>query len=339
MPKSKTVLEPSNREIAFAGLRTRYKDIHEPYKVEPVSSENVLSTPSLSLNLLCGQDRGIRMGSIVHVYGLRGSLKTWIGWEMAREAQQKWPEKVIAVIDTERRSDLYQVQKLIDVNFEPYDTGVPRVVYRRPEHAEEAWEMIGNFAASGHFSLIVLDSATALRSKSEVDNPDFSLGQVGNAARINSAALKKYAPVIESSGTILWGINQQRVLSIQPLVTKGPTGGEAWGFYATHEFKISRISHEHDTKNQKLKIESKKMKYAWGDKEVEIPIILGHGIDVEGDIVEAGVEAGIIEKSGSWYKYQGENLAQGVPKSAEILRDKPELKAEISELILAMAKD
>lgn len=338
--KNKQTETDNSREAVFTALQSRYKDILDSYSVKPVSQEDILPTPSMSLNLLCGKDKGIRKGSIVHWWGLKGSLKSTFAWQMIAQSQAKWPDKINAYIDTELGSDLHHVTKDIGVNLDPFETGVPRVIYRRPSCAEEAWEMIGALAATGHMGVIVLDSGTAMRSKSVVDNPDFTLGQVGTAARINSAALQKYAPMIIETGTILWGINQIRVTGIQPVVQKGPTGGEAWGFYCSHEVKVTRLSHDKPTElNQTLSLNTKKMRYAWGDREVEVPVILGKGVNIEADIIDAAVEAGIIQKSGSWYNYGETRLGQGLPNAGQFLREHPDTLEEISEAILSMATE
>lgn len=318
-------------------LKKKYKDIMEPTVVEEVRPEDVLQFPGLSMNLLCGNDRGIRKGSVVHWWGPRGALKTTTMLEMIREAQAKWPEKICAIIDLECRIDLYNATKDLNVNTEPYSTGVPRLIYRRPETVEDAWEMVDAFASSGHFSFIGFDSATAGRSKNEVENPDFSLGQVGNAARINSAALKKYSPVISASGTILWGINQERIVMVQPIVQKGPTGGAAWGFYCTQEFHTTRITREAEDLNQELEIKSEKMKWGPSQRKIYVPILLGKGIKAEADIIRVASEAKVVDKNGSWYSYHDTRLGQGEDNAAEYLKQNPNLMEEIKEQVYDLA--
>lgn len=335
--KSDEQLSTSNIETSFAALNKKHGGgLDKPPAIEPVSSEDVLPTPSVALNLLCGPDHGIRKGSIVHWYGPESSLKTWLGLEMCREAQIKWEDKIVAVIDTEFRIDMYQATNLIGVNVEPFDTGVPRFIYRRPHTAEEAWELIGDFAASGHFSFILLDSNSTMRSKAVYENPEFSLGQVGSAARINSAALQKYAPTIAESGTILWAVSQMRIVSMMPVVTKGPTGGAAWNYYATHEFKCERVAKERESSDQDLQIFAKKMKWSQSLRECEVPIIMGHGVNKEKDIINVAIDLGIMEQNSSWIKYKGENIGQGKDKSAEVLLNNPDLSKEVLDAIYSL---
>lgn len=335
MPKvsAKESTSPSNLEATFAALAKKHAGLKEPPKIETVSPEDIVQTPSVSVNLLCGPDQGIRKGSIVHWYGPESSLKSWFALEMCREAQKKWPEKIVAYIDTEYRVDLSLATELIGVNVEPMETGVPRFIYRRPDNAEQAWEEIGDFAASGHFSLIVLDSNSAMRSKAVAESPEFSLGQVGSAARINSAALQKYAPTIVKSGTILWAISQTRITSVQPVVTKGPTGGAAWAFYATHEFKCEKATKERGEESQELQIYAKKMKYSRSLLDCLVPVVLGHGVNVPADVLLRGVEKGVVERAGAFYKYNGTLLGQGINNACETLIDKPEIQTEILQKI------
>jgi recombination protein RecA len=339
LPRVKIEETFSDREAAFAALEKKYKDIKHPPTVEPAKPEDILHFPGLSLNLLCGADHGIRKGSIVHWWGKPGALKTTIALSMARQAQLKWPDKTVAYIDTECRVDLYNASKILGLETEAYDTGVPRLIYRRPETGEEAWEIIAALAATGFVSLIVLDSGTAMRSKSVVENPDFSTGQVGMAARINSAAFNKYAPLFPSTGTILWGINQERIVSIQPIVQIGPTGGGAWEFYDTHEFHVKRVSKTQESLHQDLVIRSEKIKWGPSQRTIEVPILLGQGIKAEADIIRVAEEAKVVDKNGTWYAYQGVNIGQGEDKAAQYLKENPNLKEEIISQVYELAAD
>ena len=341
MPKQKiNTAELDSREAQFNALQAKYKDIKEPLTIEPVSPDDVLSLPGVSLNLLCGKDRGIRKGSIVHYWGPRGSLKTTLALEAVREAQRKWPEKSTAYLDTEYRVDLHLANKQVGVNTQHFDEdGVPRFLYRRPATAEDTWELIGDLAASQQFSIIVLDSATAMPGRAELESGEFTLGQVGAAARANSAGLRKYSHAIISSGTILWIINQTRITSVMPVVTIGPTGGNALGFFTTHEFKCERITREREDVHQDIQILSTKMKYTLGMREARIPVMLGKGINQEADIIQAATEAGVVQRAGAYYKYMGEILGQGLEKASEALQANQQLRTELTEQIYELAND
>ena len=329
MPKLAKPTVDTENKIQLATLKGKYKDLLDMPSTEPLEHTSILPTPSVQINDLTGPDKGIRKGSIVHWYGPKGSLKTWFALEMCREAQKKWPDKIAAYIDSEYRVDLNIATAKIGVTTDVNEDGQPSFIYRRPRSAEEAWEMVLDFCNSGLFSIIVIDSLASMRAKAENENDAIALGQVGLGARINSAALRKVAPLVEESGTILWLINQERIIQVQPIVMKGPTGGAAPGFYATHEFKAQRISREKNEEARTLSIISEKMKYALGLREIEVPIILGHGINAEADLIEFACEKGVVLKNSSWFSIEGDKIGQGLENSAEVLRNNPALRERI----------
>ncbi len=155
MPKSKKseplTIDIADRKSAFNALRLKYPDIENPYKIKKVSQDDVLSTPSISLNRLCGEDNGIRKGSIVLTYGPYGSFKTSLALQMIKQAQDKWPEKSTAFIDTEYCTDFFLAQQNMGINWEPFEDGSPRIVNSKPAAAEDLWELIGTMAATGQF--------------------------------------------------------------------------------------------------------------------------------------------------------------------------------------------
>lgn len=296
---------------------------------EPVGPEDILQTPSVGLNLICGKDHGIRKGSIVLWYGPESSLKSWIALEMCREAQKKWPDKIVAYIDAEYRVDMETATKLVGVNIEPHDTGVPRFVYRRPNSAEEAWTEMGAFFKSGLFSLVVLDSNTALRSTKAVEEADFELDQIGIDARVSSAALRKYAPDIVESGTILWTISQLRTEKKGQHMVDGATGGKAWKFYPTHEFQIKIAEKKPGEEEEILKVFTKKNKFSRSLLTHEIPVVMGRGIDQEADLILTAVGEGFATQKGAYFYYKDTTLGQGLAKASKFIQENPEIKAQI----------
>lgn len=281
------------------------------------------------MNIICGKDQGIRKGSIVLWYGPYSSFKSWIALEMCREAQKKWPDKIVAYFDTEYRVDMEVATKLVGINVEPHENGVPRFIYIRPDTAEETWEQIGDFTSSGLFSIIVLDSNTAMRSRKIVEESEFKHGEIGAAARISSAALQKYAPKFVESGTILWTISQERVESKGPFMVQAPTGGQAWRFYATHEFRVEGVTNKKGEEDQEIQIYVKKNKFSPSLLTVKVPMVMGVGIYQEADIIKTAVSYGLARQSGAYYYYGEQTLGQGMDNSAAFLLDHPEVKAEI----------
>ena len=331
MPRTKKTenltVNIADRKSAFNTLRLKYPDIENPYKASKVSSDNVLSTPSVSLNKLCGEDNGIRKGSIVLTYGPYGSFKSSLALQMIRQAQEKWPDKSTAFIDTEYCVDFFLAQQNMGINMEPFEDGAPRIVNSKPEAAEAVWELIGAMAATGQFSIIVLDSITAMRAKATVEEADFTLGQLGLAARVTSAALNKYEPLFPITGTILWLTSQERTLDIKTGAV-GPSGGKALPFSCTHIFKLEGIDRSREEHQRKIKVFTQKMKWTKPFRLAEIPVTLGKGLDSDADLINNAIQEGLIERSASWIVI-GEEKMQGMERAKEYLENNPEIKASL----------
>lgn len=329
----------SDRVAAFNTLKAKHPTIALPIeKVEPVKPEDCLPTPSLQINIAT-KDGGIRPGSIVEWYGPEGSLKTWIALEMCREAQNKWADKVVGYIDVEQRVDLYSAATTIGIAMEPFEDGVPRFDYYPKPHddipsLEEIVNRVYNMIQSGLYSLIVIDSIAAMMTTVEKTNEDITHVQVAGAPLALSKAFRKIGPACARTGTILWVTNQWRtsftMVGGRSIAKKEPSGGLALRYAATHRFRCERMEKERESDTSALQILSEKIKYGPSMTVNEVPIVLGHGIDQEKDILMAAADAGVIEKTAQGrYFFEGAQFAHGENKAAQVLIDNPEMTRKI----------
>jgi recombination protein RecA len=333
--KSKTLpIEiPADRASQITALRGKYKDILEAPVIEPVTSDQVLRTPSHHINDLIGRDDGIRQGSVITWYGPQGSLKTWVGLEMCREAQLKWPDKIVAYIDCEFRVDMTSATEAIGVNVEPFEDGTPRFIYRRLQCCEDVWQMVYDFAATRQFSFIAIDSVSALLPRKVMDESEMKIPQIGHLARLHSAILPQISTHMVTTDTILWMISQERINQIEPIVEYGWQGGNAVGFYSSHIFRSRRMPKVWEDTTRELTIWLEKNKYGMNLRKTTIPIVLGRGINTEGDLLLFASEVGAIQKAGSWYKFDGDQIGQGLEQCSRIIRDNPALAEKITAKI------
>ncbi len=166
-----------------------------------------------------------------------------------------------------------------------------------------------------------------MRAKATVEESNFTLGQLGLAARVTSAALNKYEPIFPITGTILWLTSQERILDIKTGL-KGPSGGNALPFSCTHIIKLEGVDRSREDKQRKIKVFTQKLKWAKPFQVAEIPVELGKGLDSDADLVNNVIEVGIIEQAGSWIKI-GEEKMQGMPKAKEYLANNPGIKERL----------
>ena len=333
MPKKKKAIEGNEINSVQAAFNSLGLSSAEISAVDP---NEVLRSPSTGLNLALGKDKGFRKGSIVQWYGPEGVFKTWVALEMCREAQKKWPDKAVAYVDVEYRVDVVTAATDVGVNFEHLpNTTVPACLYLRPDNAEEAWDNVLQMARSGAFSLIVVDSIKSMVSKAQLENddPDKVLGQVGAAARLNSAILPMVAQACVKSGTIVWLINQERIVSVHPVPKVSYPGGGALGFYPTHIISVEYMPRPADAEETKLIILTEKNKYGTPRQKLEVPVIFGHGIDAEGDLVEVAVGRGLLTKNGSWYYAGDQRIGQGRRQAGDYLRANPGLLQSVTAAI------
>ena len=326
-----------NTDITNAGkekaIEEAFKQIYKTYGEgsvmrlgdAPKQTVDVVSTGAMSLDMALGIG-GIPRGRITEIYGPESSGKTTVALHIIAEAQKNGGE--VAFIDAEHALDPVYARNLgVDID---------RLVVSQPDDGEQALEITEALARSGAFDVIVIDSVAALVPKAEIAGV-MGESHVGLHARLMSQALRKLTGVLNKSNTAAVFINQIRekvgVIYGNPEVT---TGGRALKFYASIRIDIRRVEAIKDGTNflgNRTKAKIVKNKMAPPFKEAEFDIVFGEGISKEGNVLDAAVELDIVEKSGSWFSYNGERLGQGRDKVKELFKSNPELMEEISQKI------
>ncbi|MBI5546100.1 MAG: recombinase RecA [Deltaproteobacteria bacterium] len=286
----------------------------------------VISTGSLGLDLALGVG-GMPRGRIVEVYGPESSGKTTLALHVVAEAQRAGG--VCAYIDAEHALDLGYARKL-GVKSED-------LLLSQPDHGEQALEIVDMLVRSNALDVVVIDSVAALVPKAELEG-EMGDAHMGIQARLMSQALRKLTATCSKSKTLVIFINQLRmkigVMFGNPETT---TGGNALKFYASMRLDIRRVGAIKDGENvvgNRTRVKVAKNKVASPFKETEFDILYGQGVSLTGEVVDLGVEAGIIEKSGSWFSYNGDRVGQGREAAKQYLVDHPEVLQAIRQRLL-----
>jgi recombination protein RecA len=292
---------------------------------EVVDDIQVVSTGSLGLDIALGVG-GLPRGRVVEIYGPESSGKTTLTLQVIAEMQKLGG--TCAFIDAEHALDPQYAQKL-GVNLQ-------ELLISQPDTGEQALEIADALVRSGSVELIVIDSVAALTPKAEIE------GEMGDSlpglqARLMSQALRKLTGTIKRTNTLVIFINQIRmkigVMFGNPETT---TGGNALKFYASVRLDIRRtgsIKKGEEVIGSETKVKVVKNKVAPPFKSAQFDILYGEGISREGEIVDMGSEADIVQKSGAWYAYKGEKIGQGKDNAREYLREHPEIAHEIENKI------
>lgn len=291
----------------------------------------VISTGSIGLDTALGIG-GLPRGRIIEIYGPESSGKTTIATHVIAEAQKKGG--MCAIIDAEHAFDSAYAQKLgVDVD---------NLLISQPDYGEQALEIADRLILSGALDVVVIDSVAALVPKGELEG-EMGDSKMGLQARLMSQALRKLTATIHKTNTICIFINQLRekigVMFGNPETT---TGGNALKFYASVRLDIRRVSQIKDgdeAVGNRARVKVVKNKVAPPFRQAEFDIIFGEGISKMGEIIDMGVELGILQKSGSWFSYDSNKLGQGRDAVKELIRDNPELSAEIEAKIRAKIKE
>jgi recombination protein RecA len=298
---------------------------------QKVNDIPAISTGSLSLDIALGIG-GLPRGRVIEIYGPESSGKTTLTMHAIAEAQKAGG--TAAFIDAEHAFDPTYAKKLgIDVD---------NLLIAQPDNGEQALEIADQLISSGAIDIIVIDSVAALVPKGELEG-DMGDSKVGLHARLMSQALRKLTGTINKTNCLCIFINQLRekigVMFGSPETT---TGGNALKFYASVRLDIRRIGQIKEDKDNvtgnRTKVKVVKNKVAPPFKVVEFDIIYGQGISKVGEIVDLGVDMGIIGKSGSWFSYDGNKIGQGREAVKTLLLDNPELADQIEAKIRTMAK-
>ncbi len=292
--------------------------------VEPIEA---ISTGSLGLDIALGIG-GVPKGRIIEIYGPESSGKTTLATHIVAEAQKKGG--IAAIIDAEHAFDKYYAQKL--------GVDVENLLISQPDNGEQALEIADNLIRSGAIDVIVIDSVAALVPKGEIEG-EMGDSKMGLQARLMSQALRKLTGTISKTNCCCIFINQLRekigVMFGNPETT---TGGNALKFYASVRLDIRRTSQIKDSDEvagNRVKVKIVKNKVAPPFRLAEFDIMFGEGISKVGEIIDLGVEYGIIKKSGSWFSYGDTKLGQGRDAVKNLLLDNPDLSDELEAKIRA----
>ncbi len=282
---------------------------------------DVIPTGSLTLDMALGVG-GYPKGRIIEIFGPESSGKTTLAIHAIAEAQKRGG--IAAFIDAEHAFDRFYAEKLgVDIN---------NLLISQPDNGEQALEIADNLIRSGAIDIIVIDSVAALTPQAEIEG-EMGDSQMGLQARLMSKALRKLTSTINKAGTVCIFINQLRekigVMFGNPETT---TGGNALKFYASIRMDIRRTGAIKDGENvlgNRTKVKIVKNKVAPPFKSAEFDILYGEGISKIGEIIDIGVEKGVLKKSGSWISYGDTKLGQGRENVKQLLKDNPELLEEI----------
>jgi len=289
----------------------------------------VIPTGSLSLDIALGLG-GIPRGRVIEIYGPESSGKTTLALHVVAEAQKMGG--AAAFVDAEHALDVSYARKL--------GVKTDELLISQPDSGEQALEISEVLVRSGAVDVLVVDSVAALVPRAEIEG-DMGDSHMGLQARLMSQALRKLTGSINRSKTAVIFINQIRmkigVMFGNPETT---TGGNALKFYATMRMDIRRIGaiKEGDqVKGNRTRVKVVKNKMAPPFREVEFDIMFGEGISREGDLLDLGVESGIVEKSGAWFSYKKDRLGQGRENVKAFLKDNPDVSAEIERAVREQA--
>jgi recombination protein RecA len=296
---------------------------------EAASDTEVVSTGSLGLDIALGIG-GLPRGRVVEIYGPESSGKTTLALQVIAEAQKQGG--TCAFVDAEHALDPAYAKKL--------GCNVEDLLISQPDAGEQALEIADTLVRSGAIDVLVVDSVAALVPRAELEG-EMGDSHMGLHARLMSQALRKLTGSISKSRTIVIFINQIRmkigVMFGNPETT---TGGQALKFYASVRLDIRRIGtikEKEQVVGNQTRVKVVKNKMAPPFKVVEFDIMYGEGISKRGELLDLGIQAGVVEKSGSWFSYDGQRIGQGRENAKQYLKDNPETADAIERAIRSNA--
>jgi len=295
-------------------------------RIEDQPKVEAYSTGSLGLDIALGVG-GIPRGRIVEIFGPESSGKTTLALHAAAACQRDGG--TVVFIDAEHALDIGYARKLgIDTS---------KLLVSQPDCGEQALEICETLVQSGSVDLVIIDSVAALVPRAEIDG-EMGDQQPGLQARLMSKALRKLTGLAAKSGTTLLFINQIRMkIGVMFGSPETTTGGNALKFYASVRLDIRRlasIKEQADAIGNRVRVKVVKNKVAPPFREAEFDIIFNEGISQIGEIVDLGVDHGLIDKAGAWYSYRGERLGQGREGAKQFLREHADVGLELRRLIL-----
>ena len=316
-------------DVAIAQIEKQYGKGSVMKLGDNSANMNVETVPtgSLSLDIALGLG-GLPKGRIIEVYGPESSGKTTVALHCVAEVQKRGG--IAGFIDAEHALDPVYARNIgVDID---------NLYISQPDCGEQALEITETMVRSGAVDIVVVDSVAALVPKAEIDG-DMGDSHVGLQARLMSQALRKLTAVISKSNCIVIFINQLRekvgVMFGNPETT---TGGRALKFYSSVRLDVRRtesLKQGGEIVGNHVRVKVVKNKIAPPFREAEFDIMFGQGISREGDVLDLAVNAGIVNKSGAWYAYNGEKIGQGRENAKQFLLNNPELKDEIDKKVRA----
>jgi recombination protein RecA len=286
---------------------------------------DVVSTGSLGLDIALGVG-GLPRGRVVEIYGPESSGKTTLALHTIAEAQKKGG--ICAFIDAEHALDPIYARKL--------GVNVDDLLISQPDHGEQALEIADTLVRSGAVDVLVVDSVAALVPRSELEG-EMGDVQPGSQARLMSQALRKLTASINKSNTMVVFINQIRMkIGVMYGSPETTTGGNALKFYASVRLDIRRIGaikERDEVVGNQTRVKVVKNKLAPPFKMVEFDIMYGEGVSKTGELVDLGVKAGVVEKSGSWFSYDSQRIGQGRENAKTFLKENPDIAAKIESAV------
>ncbi len=294
-------------------------------KNQPATEIETISTGSLGLDIALGVG-GLPRGRIIEIYGPESSGKTTLALHTVAEAQRKGG--VCAFVDAEHALDPIYARKL--------GVQLDDLLISQPDTGEQALEITDTLVRSGAVDVLVIDSVAALVPRAEIEG-EMGDVQPGLQARLMSQALRKLTASISKSRTMVIFINQIRMkIGVMYGSPETTTGGNALKFYASVRLDIRRVGSVKDrdevTGNQ-TRVKVVKNKVAPPFKQVEFDIMYGEGVSKTGELIDLGVKAGVVEKSGSWFSHDSQRLGQGRENAKAFLKANPEIAARIEQTI------
>ncbi len=291
---------------------------------KPIEIETI-STGSLGLDIALGIG-GLPRGRVVEIYGPESSGKTTLALHCVAEAQKRGG--ICAFIDAEHALDPIYARKL--------GVNIDDLLISQPDTGEQALEIADTLVRSGAIEVLVVDSVAALVPRAELEG-EMGDSQPGMQARLMSQALRKLTASISRSNTMVIFINQIRMkIGVMYGSPETTTGGNALKFYASVRLDIRRIGaikERDEVVGNQTRVKVVKNKLAPPFKQVEFDIMYGEGVSKAGEIIDLGVKAGIVEKSGSWFSYDSQRIGQGRENAKAFLRANPDIAAKIETAI------
>jgi len=286
---------------------------------------DVVSTGSLGLDLALGIG-GLPRGRVVEIYGPESSGKTTLALHTVAEAQKKGG--ICAFVDAEHALDPIYARKL--------GVKVDDLLISQPDHGEQALEIADTLVRSGAVDVLVVDSVAALVPLSELEG-EMGDNQPGTQARLMSKALRKLTASINKSNTMVIFINQIRMkIGVMYGSPETTTGGNALKFYASVRLDIRRIGaikEREEVVGNQTRVKVVKNKLAPPFKMVEFDIMYGEGVSKTGELIDLGVKAGVVEKSGAWFSYDSVRIGQGRENAKTFLKENPDIAAKIEAAV------